>query len=41
MGKIHRRYSPTLKAKIAMEAIREEETVAENEVHPRFQTLLK
>jgi len=27
MGKIHKRYPPTLKAKIALEAIREEDTV--------------
>jgi len=29
MGKIHKRYSPSLKVKLALEAIREEETVAE------------
>jgi transposase len=29
MGKIHKRYPPTLKAKVALEAIKEEETVAE------------
>ena len=29
MGKIHKRYSPSFKAKLALEAIREEETVAE------------
>lgn len=38
MGKIHKRYSPNLKAKLALEAIREEETVAElarkYQVHP-------
>jgi len=29
MGKIHRQYSPTFKAKVALEAIKEEETVIE------------
>ena len=29
MGKIHRQYSPTLKAKVALEAIREGETIVE------------
>ena len=29
MGKIHRQYSPTFKAKVALEAIREEETIVE------------
>ncbi|KKK50635.1 hypothetical protein LCGC14_3123060 [marine sediment metagenome] len=38
MGKIHKQYSPTFKAKIALEAIREEETIVElasrYQVHP-------
>jgi len=38
MGKIHKQYSPSFKAKVALEAIREEETVAElasrYQVHP-------
>ena len=38
MGKIHRQYSPTFKAKVALEAIREEETIIElasrYQVHP-------
>ena len=38
MGKIHKRYPPTLKAKVALEAIREEETIVElasrYQVHP-------
>ena len=29
MGKIHRQYSPTFKAKVALEAIKEEETIIE------------
>jgi len=29
MGKVHRQYSPTFKAKVALEAIREEETIVE------------
>jgi len=29
MGKIHKRHSPSFKAKVALEAIREEETVTE------------
>ena len=29
MGKIHKQYSPTFKAKVALEAIRKEETVIE------------
>lgn len=29
MGKIHKRYPPTFKAKVALDAIKEEETVAE------------
>jgi len=29
MEKIHKQYSPSFKAKVALEAIREEETVAE------------
>ena len=29
MGKVHKQYSPSFKAKVALEAIREEETVAE------------
>ena len=29
MGKIYRQYSPTFKAKVALEAIREEETIVE------------
>ena len=29
MGKIHKQYSPSFKAKLALEAIREEETVVE------------
>jgi len=36
--KIHKQYSPSFKAKVALEAIREEETVAElasrYQVHP-------
>jgi transposase-like protein len=38
MGKIHTQYSPSFKAKVALEAMREEETVAElasrYRVHP-------
>ena len=38
MGKIHRQYSPSFKAKVALEAIREEETIIElasrYQVHP-------
>jgi len=38
MGKIHKQYLPSFKAKVALEAIREEETVAElasrYQVHP-------
>ena len=29
MGKIHKQYSPSFKAKVALEAIREEETIIE------------
>lgn len=29
MGKIHKQYSPTFKAKVALEAIKEEETIIE------------
>ncbi len=29
MGNIHRQYSPTFKAKVALKAIREEETIVE------------
>ena len=38
MGKIHKQYSPSFKAKVALEAIREEETIVElasrYSVHP-------
>ncbi len=38
MGKIHKQYSPSFKAKVALEAIRKEETVVElasrYQVHP-------
>lgn len=29
MGKMHKRYPPTFKAKVALEAIKEEETMTE------------
>ena len=38
MGKIHKQYSPSFKAKISLEAIKEKETIAElasrHQVHP-------
>jgi len=34
MGKIHRQYSPSFKVKVALEAAREEETIAE----PAYET---
>jgi len=38
MGKIHKQYLPSFKAKVALEALREEETVTElasrYQVHP-------
>jgi len=38
MGKIHKQYSPSFKAKVALEAIKEEETIVElaskHQVHP-------